>query len=67
MAQYYIDKREIQKAEEILNWIKQYQLKTGMMGEQIDPTTNEIISPAPLTWSHAEYVTTLLNFIKLRK
>lgn len=67
MAQYYIDKREIQKAEEILNWIKQYQLKTGMMGEQIDPTTNEIISPAPLTWSHAEYVTTLLNFVKLRK
>ena len=38
-------------------------MSTGVMSEQIDPITNEIISPAPLTWTHAEYVATLLDMI----
>jgi len=67
LAQYYIDNGETDKARAILDWAKAHQSKTGVMGEQVDPVTNEIVSPAPLTWSHAEYVTTLLNFIKLRK
>ena len=67
LAQYYIDNGETEKAKAILDWAKAHQSKTGVMGEQVDPVTNEIVSPAPLTWSHAEYVTTLLNFIKLRK
>lgn len=67
MAQYYIDRRENEKAEEILDWIKRHQLKTGMMGEQINPITDTMVSPAPLTWSHAEYVTTLLNLVKSRR
>jgi len=63
LAQYYIDLGETDKAVEILDWAKRHSLNTGMMGEQIDPVTDEIIAPAPLTWSHAEYVTTLLNMI----
>jgi len=61
LAQYYIDTNKIDKASAILDWAKQHSLRTGAMGEQINPTTNEIISPAPLTWTHAEYITTLLN------
>jgi len=63
LAQYYIDSGEKDKAIDILNWGKSHAMSTGMMGEQLDPVTNEIISPAPLTWSHAEYVSTLLDLV----
>jgi GH15 family glucan-1,4-alpha-glucosidase len=63
MAQYYIDIGEKEKALDILDWAKDHALGTGVMGEQIDPITNEVISPAPLTWTHAEYVATLLDLI----
>jgi len=63
LAQYYVDIDQTEKAFTILDWAKNHALTTGMMGEQIDPITDEIISPAPLTWTHAEYVTTLLNII----
>jgi GH15 family glucan-1,4-alpha-glucosidase len=38
-------------------------ISTGMMGEQIDPVTDEVIAPAPLTWSHAEYIGTLIDLL----
>ena len=63
LAQYYVDIDEADKAFTILDWAKNHAISTGMMGEQIDPITDEIISPAPLTWTHAEYITTLLNII----
>jgi GH15 family glucan-1,4-alpha-glucosidase len=63
LAQYYIDTNESQKALDILDWAMMHSSRTGIMAEQLDPVTNEIISPAPLTWTHAEYVTTLLNLI----
>ncbi|MEI7918412.1 MAG: glycoside hydrolase family 15 protein [Candidatus Saccharibacteria bacterium] len=63
LAQYYIDSGKTDKALTILNWAKSHALSTGVMGEQFDPVTNQIISPAPLTWTHAEYVATLLDLI----
>jgi len=63
LAQYYIEKNQNDKAKEILDWVKSHSLSTGMMAEQIDPVSEEIISPAPLTWTHAEYVSTLLDSI----
>ena len=66
LAQYYIDNNESEKADKILDWVHSTALSTGMMSEQIDPTTNELISPAPLSWTHAEYLTTLLDKINER-
>lgn len=63
LAQYYIDASKTDKALQILDWAKSHTMSTGVMGEQLDPVTNEIISPAPLTWSHAEYISTLLDLI----
>lgn len=63
LAQYYIDTGKSDKALEILDWAKSHAMNTGVMSEQIDPVTHEIISPAPLTWTHAEYVATLLDMI----
>lgn len=67
LAQYYIDNGKKEKASEILDWAKNHAMSTGVMSEQIDPVTNEVISPAPLTWTHAEYVATLLDMIAKEK
>jgi GH15 family glucan-1,4-alpha-glucosidase len=63
LAQYYIDTNENEKAMQILDWAKSHALDTGVMSEQLDPKTDTIVSPAPLTWTHAEYVATLLDMI----
>lgn len=63
LAQYYIDQNDTVSAIRILDWVRDQSLSTGVMAEQYDPANNEIVSPAPLTWSHAEYVATLLDMI----
>lgn len=67
LAQYYIAKDEDDKANVIIDWVKSTALSTGMMSEQYDPVTKEIISPAPLAWTHAEYISTLLDLISIDK
>jgi len=66
-AQYLLEKGETEEARTILDWTQKYALGTGMLAEQINPVTDEIISPAPLTWSHAEYVSTMLDYIQKKK
>jgi GH15 family glucan-1,4-alpha-glucosidase len=60
-AQYSIEQGDIDYAWKTLDWVQRHTLQSGMIGEQIDPTTDQLVSPAPLTWSHAEYVSTLLD------
>lgn len=60
-AQYYLDQGNPEAAKTILNWIQAHMSSTGMMGEQIHPQTEKTIAPSPLTWSHAEYIGTLLD------
>lgn len=62
-AQYDIERGETDKAKSIVEWVHRHMLSTGMMGEQIEPLTDEPIAPAPLTWSHAEYVGTLIDLL----
>ncbi|MDN5275783.1 MAG: putative Glycoside hydrolase 15-related protein [Candidatus Saccharibacteria bacterium] len=61
LAQYEIESGDPKKAIEIIDWILGFALKTGMLAEQIDPLTRQTIAPAPLTWSHAELLSTLLD------
>jgi GH15 family glucan-1,4-alpha-glucosidase len=62
-AQYDIEKGNTENATAIIDWVHAHMLSTGMMGEQIDPLTEEVIAPAPLTWSHAEYLGTLIDLL----
>jgi GH15 family glucan-1,4-alpha-glucosidase len=62
-AQYDIDQGNIDSAHSIIKWVHEHMLTTGMMGEQINPLTHEVIAPAPLTWSHAEYLGTLIDLL----
>ena len=62
-AQYYIDNNDNDKAMKVLDWARDHAMNTGVMGEQLDPISDQLISPAPLTWTHAEYISTLLDTI----
>lgn len=63
LAQYYLEENRHDDAFRIIDWVQSCALPTGMMSEQIDPVSRETLSPAPLTWTQAEYVSTLLDSI----
>ena len=63
LAQYYIEQDRLDDAEKIIRWVRDHTQYNTMLAEQINPTTSESIAPAPLTWSHAEYISTLLDTI----
>ncbi len=63
-AQYYIEIDQPDKAKTIIDWVNSNSSRTGILSEQISPVDGAHISPSPLTWSHAEYVATLLDTIQ---
>lgn len=63
LAQYYIETDQKDKAMPILDWVLEHAGPTGMISEQISPLDGASVSVAPLTWSHAEYLATLLDTI----
>ena len=67
-AQYHImtakNEQDLMVVKDILNWTVRYSLASGVLSEQINPDTGELISVAPLIWSHAEFVTTVLNYLE---
>jgi len=46
-----------------LNWVVDRATKSGILSEQVNPYTGEQISAAPLVWSHAEYVITVILYL----
>lgn len=67
MAQYYVEIDKRDKADIILDWVLERSSATGILPEQISPLDNSFVSVAPLTWSHAEYVASLLDIITEKK
>ncbi len=63
LAQYDLEAGHTDAAMAIIDWAQSHALSTGMMAEQFDPVTSEVISPAPLAWTQAEYLSTLLDTI----
>lgn len=61
MAQYSIERGDNEMARSILDWVKSLSMSTGALAEQIDPVSHDMIAPAPLSWSNAEYISTLLD------
>ncbi len=63
-AQYYVANGNDAKALNILDWVQRHAFSTGMLSEQVNPVDDKKVSPAPLTWSHAEYASTLLDYLE---
>lgn len=61
LAQYYIRTQQPDKAQHYLDWTMGKALPSGALSEQINPSTGEPLSVAPLVWSHAEFINTVLD------
>jgi len=68
LAQYYIaaarEEKDFDKVKELLSWVVLHALPTGVLPEQFDPYTGKVLSAAPLTWSHSEYISTVINYLE---
>lgn len=64
MAQYYLETGDQNTAHQIIDWVNGFSNQSNILSEQISPVDQELISPSPLTWSHAEFLSTLLDTIK---
>jgi GH15 family glucan-1,4-alpha-glucosidase len=66
-AQYNIakakDVTELESVKETLAWCVRYAKPSGVLSEQLHPKTGEQLSAAPLVWSHAEYVRTVIAYL----
>ena len=67
MAQYYIAKAkegsDLAPAQKSINWAVDRALPSGVLAEQFDPYNGASLSAMPLTWSHAEFVTTIVKYL----
>lgn len=62
LAQYDVRSGKSKRARKTIDWTTNLMLPTGVLSEQINPFTQKFISVAPLTWSQAEYLNTIMDF-----
>jgi len=66
-TQYHIesarDEKDMDKVKEVFEWCTSQATKSGLLSEQLHPTTGEQLSVSPLVWSHAEFVRTVIAYL----
>ncbi|MBI4127767.1 MAG: glycoside hydrolase family 15 protein [Parcubacteria group bacterium] len=55
---------ELKAVSQALEWVADRALPSGVLPEQIDPHHGLPISAAPLTWSHATLVSTVIAYLR---
>lgn len=68
LAQYYIaaatEEKDFEKVKQILSWVVSHASSTGVLPEQLDSNSGAHLSATPLTWSHSEFVITIINYLE---
>jgi glucoamylase len=68
LARYRLQRAQTQEdlapGLKLLEWAAERAFLSGTMAEQLHPYTGEPLSVSPLTWSHAEYVRTVQEYIE---
>lgn len=68
LAQYYIalatTEADMKPVRELLSWCVRYAESSGALSEQVNPYTGRSLSATPLTWSHSEYVITVIEYLE---
>ena len=66
LAQYYAqtakNAEDLEKVTFWLDWVVKHSPLSGVLSEQLHPFTGEQLSATPLTWSHAEYLRTVIYY-----
>ncbi len=67
LAQWYIARAKIRadlkRAHDLINWVCERALPSGVLAEQVQPYINAPLSVSPLTWSHATYVSCIYQYV----
>jgi GH15 family glucan-1,4-alpha-glucosidase len=58
------DEKDLEEALQIMLWVADHTLPSGVLAEQVDPLTGKPLSVSPLTWSHATFVSTTHRYLK---
>ena len=48
--------KDLKEPLQILQWVADHALPSGVLAEQVHPVTGSPLSVSPLTWSHATFV-----------
>jgi GH15 family glucan-1,4-alpha-glucosidase len=68
LTQYYMEfigkESDLPDIVKRLSWVVNGTLQSGVLSEQLDPVTGEQLSASPLIWSHAEYVTAVIQYLE---
>jgi GH15 family glucan-1,4-alpha-glucosidase len=62
-AQYFIETGRAPTARKVVDWVQSRMLPSGVLSEQINPYTHAFLSVAPLAWSQAEFVNTVIDLV----
>ena len=65
LGQYYVQNKDFEKARSLIEWAAHRTMPSGILSEQIDPEDSAPIGVAPLVWSHAEFINTVLDLAKV--
>ena len=61
LAQHYAQAGKADQAHQLVDWTTAHAMSSGVLSEQVNPTDGSPLSVAPLVWSHAELINTLLD------
>lgn len=64
LAQFDMHDGKRERARTTIQWVTDRMLQTGVLSEQVNPSSLSFLSVAPLSWSQAEYMTTVLDLIE---
>lgn len=68
LADFFADRAEteteISSAVDLLKWVTNHALPSGVLAEQVHPLTGIPLSVSPLTWSHATFVATVHRVLR---
>ena len=60
-AQYFIRMGDIQRANDLMQWVVSHKQQSGIFPEQVNPYDGTPLSVSPLVWSHAQYIITAIE------
>lgn len=55
---------DLSRAMDVIQWVVEKALPSGVLAEQLDPLTGAHVSVSPLTWSHSTFIATVMSYLK---
>jgi len=55
---------DLKAPQALIQWAVDHALPSGVLAEQVNPYTDAPLSVSPLTWSHSQFVTTLMAYLE---